>query len=133
MSDNAAKLRHERHYTVAEANAERTWVAEQVDRVRDAIGGLNDPQAQAALEGLDPDSGGGYPGYEVATSAMQLLSALSELDAMDVVLRDVQTGLVDFPALRDGHEIYLCWLVDEDEVAYWHAPDAGFTGRRPLG
>ena len=44
----------------------------------------------------------------------------------------VALGLVDFPALRDGEEIYLCWVVGEPEIRHWHEPDAGFRGRRPL-
>ena len=56
-----------------------------------------------------------------------------ELRERDLVLRDLDRGLVDFPALRDGQEIYLCWLEGEDEIGYWHAPDAGFAGRQPLG
>jgi hypothetical protein len=49
-----------------------------------------------------------------------------------VVLRDVERGLIDFPALRDGQEVYLCWLIDEDEISCWRELDAGFAGRRPL-
>ena len=132
MTDFASALRHERHYTVAEANAERAWVAAQVERVRDAIEQLSDPEVQEVLESLDADNGGGYPGHEVAAAVMQLLAALSELDGSDIVLRDTERGLVDFPSLRDGEEIYLCWLVDENEVSHWHEPDAGFAGRRPI-
>ena len=47
-------------------------------------------------------------------------------------MRDIDRGLIDFPAIRDGAEVYLCWLVDEDEIGFWHERDAGFAGRRPL-
>jgi hypothetical protein len=63
---------------------------------------------------------------------MKMRAALIELREMEVVLRDLDRGLVDFPALRDGREIYLCWLEGEDEIAYWHDPDTGFAGREPL-
>jgi len=60
-------------------------------------------------------------------------AAVTELDAMDVVVRDLARGLVDFPSLRDGEEVYLCWLADDEAVvAHWHEPDAGFAGRRPV-
>jgi hypothetical protein len=127
-------VRHQRHYTVEQANAVRPWVARRVYWARDArarlvaLGG----RVQAAFERIDPDAGGSYPGRDVAQSLVELSRALGELNAVEVVLRDIDQGLVDFPALRDGEEIYLCWLVDEDEVAYWHEPDAGFAGRRPL-
>jgi hypothetical protein len=132
MTDRASALRHERHYTVAEANAERGWAAEQVTRVRTSLELLADPESQDALDALDPDSGGGYPGRDVAIAVMGLLAALSELESKEVLLRDPERGLVDFPSIRDGEEVYLCWLVDEDEVSWWHEHDTGFAGRQPI-
>ena len=57
---------------------------------------------------------------------------LETLEESGIVLRDIDRGLVDFPALSDGREIYLCWELGEDEVAYWHELEAGFGGRQPL-
>ena len=65
------------------------------------------------MTALDPDDGGSYPGRDVARPLVELSRAVGELEAVDVVLRDIDRGLVDFPALRDGEEVYLCWLVDE--------------------
>jgi|SRR5947209_2492657 len=127
-------MRHERHYTLEQARAARSWVAERVSWIRDArarLVGLG-PRASDALAELDIDTGGAYPGREIARPLVELSRALGELEAMDVVLRDVDRGLVDFPALREGEEVYLCWLLDEDEIRYWHPPDAGFGGRQPL-
>ncbi len=127
-------MQHERHYTVEQATAARDWVAERVGWIRDArarLVGLG-PRAAAALRNLDESAGGGYPGREVAGPLVELSRAVGELEAVEVVLRDVDRGLVDFPALRDGEEIYLCWLIDEDEIGYWHEPGAGFAGRHPL-
>jgi hypothetical protein len=81
---------------------------------------------------MDPDLGGSYPGRDLARSLVELSRAVGELEAVDIVLRDVDRGLVDFPSLRDGEEVYLCWLVDESEIGFWHEPEAGFAGRRPL-
>jgi hypothetical protein len=50
----------------------------------------------------------------------------------EIVVRDPAKGIVDFPSLRDGQEVYLCWRIDEPEISYWHAPEAGFAGREPL-
>ena len=61
-----------------------------------------------------------------------LQSVLDEIEAMGVILRDPDTGLCDFPAERDGAEIYLCWRLDEDEVGWWHPRDTGIAGRAPL-
>ncbi len=60
------------------------------------------------------------------------MATLAELDEAQVVLRDLSQGLVDFPALRDGEEIYLCWLEHEPEIGYWHDLESGFAGRQPL-
>ena len=126
---------HERHYTLEQANAVRGWVAERVRWIRDArarlvaLGG----RARDAVAALETDSGGSYPGREVAGSLVELSRALGELEAVEVVLRDIDRGLIDFPAIRDGQEIYLCWLLDDEaEVGFWHEPDAGFAGRRPV-
>jgi len=127
-------MRHERHYTVEQANAVRPWVAARVRWIREAqarLLALGERSAQA-ISALDDRVGGAYPGRDVARSLVELSRALAELDAVDVVLRDVDRGLVDFPAIRDGEEIYLCWLLEEDEIGFWHDPDAGFAGRRPL-
>jgi hypothetical protein len=127
-------MHHEHHYTLEQASAVRGWVSERIDSIRrsqESLVELGD-RARTAISALDPQTGGSYPGREVAAALVALSRALNELDAVDVVVRDVERGLVDFPTLRNGEEVYLCWLVDEDEIRFWHAPDAGFAGRQPL-
>jgi hypothetical protein len=125
-------MRHERHYTVEEANAALPWVRERVERLRAARERLGDDEARHALDQASPGNGGGEPGRVVSEGFVAMRDALNELQAVDVVLRDLERGLVDFPALRDGEEVYLCWIEGEPEVAFWHRPDAGFAGREPL-
>jgi hypothetical protein len=127
-------VRHERHYTLAQANAVRGWVAERVHWIRDARARLValGPRGRDAVAALDPHSGGSYPGRDVARSLVELSRAVGELEAVEVVLRELDRGLIDFPSIRDGNEVYLCWLLDEDEIRFWHDPDAGFAGRQPL-
>lgn len=127
-------MRHQRHYTLEQATAVRDWVARRIASIRESQETLvaMGSHARAGISSLDPETGGSYPGKEVAAALVQMSRALNELDAVDIVVRDVERGLVDFPALRDGEEIYLCWLLDEDEIRFWHAPDAGFAGRQPL-
>jgi hypothetical protein len=125
-------MRHVRHYTLDEARAKRDWVGERVDSARSALGVLASAEVRAALAAVEPDRGGAWPGRPAARATLELQRAIADLQAADVVVRDVVRGLVDFPALRDGEEIYLCWLVDEPEIEHWHELDAGFAGRRPL-
>lgn len=123
---------HERHYTLDQANASIAWARERVDRLREARSGLDDDEARAALTAAGPTNGGGEPGRVVSAAFLELRSALAELQAAEIVLRDLDRGLLDFPSLRDGDEIYLCLEDGEDEIGYWHTPDAGFDGRVPL-
>ena len=123
---------HSRHYTVAEANAALDWVRERLDRLRAAREGLSDEQAREALGEAAPQNGGGEPGRAVSRAFLQLRDALHELQAVQVVLRDLERGLVDFPAIRDGREIYLCWEEGEGEIEWWHDPESGYAGRQPL-
>jgi hypothetical protein len=121
-----------RHYTVEQANAALDWVAERIERLRAAREGLNDEEARAALGDAAPGNGGGVPGRVVSEAFLELRSALVELQEMEVVLRDLDRGLVDFPSIRDGEEVFLCWEEGEDEIGFWHELEAGFGGRRPL-
>ena len=131
-SGDTPAMRHARHYTVEEANAALPWVQERVERLRAARERLGDDDARQALDHASPGNGGGGPGKVVSESFLAMREALQELQAVDVVVRDLERGLVDFPALRDGVEIYLCWVEGEPKVAFWHPPETGFAGRRPL-
>jgi len=62
----------------------------------------------------------------------KLMGFEQELAGLGVELKDRFLGLIDFPCWKDGREVYLCWLLDEPEVAHWHELTAGFTGRQPL-
>ena len=61
-----------------------------------------------------------------------LREGIQQLVDWSIELKDLQTGLVDFPALREGREVYLCWQLGEPDVGYWHEIDTGFSGRMPV-
>ena len=69
---------------------------------------------------------------ELRTDIARLEAFVDELGALGVELKDYTTGLVDFPTIIDGREAYLCWKLGEEEVAYWHDLDSGFSGRQSL-
>jgi hypothetical protein len=125
-------VKHERHYTLEQANAALPWVAERIERLREAQAQLTEKEARDALSEAAPGNGGGEPGQVVSEGFLALRSGLAELEAMEIVLRDLERGLVDFPALREGREVYLCWVEGEDEIAFWHELEAGYAGRQPL-
>jgi len=62
----------------------------------------------------------------------QMQADVAWLDERDIVLRDIGSGLVDFPALFSGRQVWLCWRLGEDAIDFWHYVDEGFAGRRPL-
>lgn len=125
-------MAHTRHYTLDEAAALLPQVEELIGRLRAARAQLTDEEAREALSSAAPMNGGGEPGRSVSRGFLALRDTLIELRALEVVLRDLEKGLVDFPSLRDGREVYLCWQEGEEGIGFWHEPDDGFSGRRPL-
>ena len=62
----------------------------------------------------------------------QMAAGVARIEAMGITLRDIGEGLVDFPALVNGRQVWLCWRNGEEAVEYWHSIDTGFSGRQPL-
>jgi hypothetical protein len=125
-------VRHERHYTVEEASAVLPWVTDRLVAMRDAHARLTDEEARGALTEGAPGNGGGTPGRQVGEAFVELQAGLGALAAREIVLRDLERGLIDFPAVIDGEEVYLCWIDGEPEIGFWHGLDAGYSGRQPL-
>jgi len=72
-------------------------------------------------------------GQSTRTALMAEINAqLLKLHELGVELKDPAVGLIDFPSLRDGRVVYLCWRLGEPEIAYWHETTTGFAGRQPL-
>jgi len=69
---------------------------------------------------------------EVEREAAGIAICIERINRAGAIVKDVDSGLVDFPSLRDGEEVLLCWRVGEDEIGWWHRPEDGFAGRRPL-
>jgi hypothetical protein len=69
---------------------------------------------------------------EATRIATEMRGSLTELQEIGCEVKDVRTGLVDFPSLREDRTVYLCWRIGEDEIRYWHELDTGFAGRQAL-
>jgi len=69
---------------------------------------------------------------ELDSVVKDLMSRVSELEDLGVRVRDIDSGLIDFPAIRFGNTVYLCWRYGESEIEYWHGANEGFTGRKSL-
>jgi hypothetical protein len=129
-----------RHFTPEEANAaleevrplaeelvghRRTMAAAAVERARlvqqiAGNGGDFDPQEPRELE------------EQFVQAGEEVAQCVQKLERLGVLVKDLDRGLVDFPALRAGEEVLLCWEVGEEEVAFWHGVEEGFAGRKPL-
>jgi hypothetical protein len=125
-------VRHDRHYTLEQAEQQLPWVRERLEQLRDARARLTDEDTRHALAGGSAGNGGGAAGKRVGEAFLELQSIAGEFDARAIVLRDLERGLVDFPALREEREVYLCWVDGEEQIAFWHELDAGFAGRQEL-
>ena len=96
-------------------------------------------EAQERLEVRIRGNGGGIPPQELAAAQDEVERAanavagyVEAIQERGVVVNDIESGLLDFPSIRDGREILLCWQLGEPAIAYWHDPEEGFAGRRPL-
>lgn len=124
-------------YTVEEAR-------EMIPRLRPLLQEIRELRREVAahtekLGTISPDMRGNGHAPEVAMLEGRISNCLddirarlNEISTLDIEVRDLDTGLVDFLGLRDGRIVYLCWSVDEPTVAYWHELNSGYRGRRPL-
>jgi hypothetical protein len=125
-------VRHDRHFTLEEARGELPWLTERLAVMRSARERLGDAEARHALTGAAPTNGGGAPGKQVGQAFVELQASIAALNDRGIVLRDLDRGLIDFPSLRDGREVYLCWIDGEPDIGFWHDLDAGVAGRQEL-
>jgi hypothetical protein len=122
-------------FTIQEANALLPSVRGILARIQRAHRELSlyRDDARKAAEAAEQGGGGIDAGVAYATVLTEMTTQMSELETLGVQLKDFERGLVDFPSLRDGRVVLLCWQMGEgDELEWWHDVDAGFAGRTPL-
>lgn len=132
MSEGETELLHERHFTREEANAVLPRLKPLLRQLRNAKDELTDEEAHDALSEASAGNGGGEQGRQVGVAFLEVRRLLEVIEESGIVLRDIDRGLVDFPALIDQREIYLCWELGEDEIEFWHELGDGYRGRQPL-
>jgi hypothetical protein len=127
-------------FTLEEANALLVEVAPLVERMVERKRAFDQAEAEREeLLGQIAGNGGDLTPSDVAEAATRVaeeaaaLSALvEEIQEHGVQVKDLDLGLVDFPAIRDGDVVLLCWRLGEEEIAFWHGTDEGYAGRKPL-
>jgi hypothetical protein len=120
----------ERIYTVEEAEASLPELRVVLDRVRSNRQVIL--RAAERIRGQVAVDGGGHEGTDYWEATASLKADIEALAERHILLRDPETGLIDFPGERDGRRVYLCWRLGEDHVSHWHDLDSGFGGRKPL-
>jgi hypothetical protein len=132
--------RLERIFTPDEANAALTELQPLVEELVAAKRALDEAQERAdEVSSSISGNGGGLPPAQLAEvhdlvsrRATALAKTLEQIQSLGVVVKDLDSGLVDFPSVRDGEDVLLCWQLGEDEVAFWHRYEDGYAGRRPI-
>ena len=130
----------DRTFTPAEANEALAEVRPLVEHMVAAKRALDEAQERNdAVARSISGNGGGIPPHELGElhedferRAAVLAGIIEEIQELGLLVKDLDAGLVDFPSLRDGEEVLLCWQLGEDEVAFWHGLEDGFAGRRPI-
>jgi hypothetical protein len=122
-------------FTIDEANALLPSVREILQKIQLSHRRMASYRKSAKLAAAGAELGGGgmEGGGRYAIVLTAFTRQMSELEALGVQLKDFDRGLVDFPSMRDGRVVLLCWQLGEgDELEWWHDMDTGFGGRTPL-
>lgn len=130
----------DRTFTPDEANkalGEVRPVAERLTRLRERMRELESAQSKLVIAIGGNGVGRAAGDLDAAQTELAGLIAaaagcMRELETLGVLVKDVDLGLLDFPALRDGVPVLLCWHVGEAAVEYWHGYEEGFAGRKPI-
>lgn len=120
-------------FSVDEANALLPRLGEMLEDLavhRDAMR-EKAPHMEPILRAAGAN-GGGRVGSEYGVEAYRLYLSIERIRELGVLLKDLDTGLMDFPHERDGRVVFLCWHPPEETVGYWHEVEAGYQGRQPL-
>lgn len=120
----------ERVYDLEEANAALADLRERLPRLRDARRRLI-TSSRRIEEALALD-GGGVAGSDVFEASRELKTDLTVLAERGILLRDPESGLVDFPADLNGTSVYLCWQLGEEQIGWYHERNVGYRSRKRL-
>jgi hypothetical protein len=121
-----------KHYTRDEARALLPHIRQWLGRVAKARERLVQcDKAMARLLAAGHDAGGASVNQWVRSLAVIKIT-LAEFQRREIEIKDLDRGLVDFPAIRDGKEVFLCWEQDEDDIEFWHDLESGYAGRERL-
>ena len=123
----------EKHFTVEEANDLLPYVASVFEKIQSISEELTErKQDLEKLHRSAPGNGGGDKSVDVVIRSEAIGRYLADLEEKGILVKDIDTGLIDFPHMRENREVFLCWKLGEKTIEFWHEINAGFKGRQPL-
>lgn len=122
-----------RYFTLQEANQTLNIIRPLMDQVQQIRWKVleNQPEAWPAIE-KSVGNGGNRALSNMVQDFEKFDALIHKILETGVLIKDINLGLLDFPALKDGREVYLCWQYGEEDIAFWHEVEAGFAGRQPI-
>ena len=120
-------------FTLEEANTALKGIRPLMDEVQAIRRKIlaNQPEAWPAIE-KSAGNGGNRALSNMVEDFERLDALIHQIQDTGAQIKDINTGLLDFSALKDGREVYLCWQYGEDDIQFWHEVEAGFAGRQPI-
>ena len=123
----------ERIFTMGEANSLLPELEGLLKQIKEARRCLNKIRGAVRKARDRAEQGGGSPQGPLYIKNLELITnRLEKIQDMGVMVKDLEKGLCDFPFVRDGKVVYLCWMLGEPEIEWWHSTETGFSGRKPL-
>ena len=121
------------YFTLQEANNALNIIRPLMDEVQVIRQKIleNQPEAWPAIE-KSAGNGGNRALSNLVQDFEKLDALVHQIQDTGAQIKDINTGLLDFSALKNGREVYLCWQHGEDDIQYWHEIEAGFAGRQPI-
>ncbi len=125
-------FRFQKHYTLDEARALIPQLRDRLARAQQLRRRLDHIEERVTQMLASGDDVGGKPVDEMVRLSADFGGVIAEFQAREIQIKDLSRGLVDFPAVIGGREVFLCWEQDEDDIEFWHELDAGYAGRERL-
>jgi hypothetical protein len=122
-----------RYFTLEEANATLNVIKPLIEEILTLRQHILDQQEEVwPVIQRAAGNGGSQAASKLAMEFERVDALVQQIQATGVLLKDINIGLLDFPCLRKGREVYLCWKHGEEEIAFWHEVEAGYAGRQPI-
>ena len=120
-------------FTLDEANVFVPQLLDLVPKIQKLSASLNNnfPDIKNARDKAKWN-GGSDQGVDYLNAVLKYNDLMRKIEEMGCEVKGIREGLIDFPSLREGREVYLCWRMPEKEILFWHDVNAGFSGRKPI-